>query len=785
MMRAVLKRIFRVPSWSGRFYQYLFSYILLIVMLLVIVGSVIYGSFISVLREEVEGSVIATLTQIKEAMDTRTSEMNRMALQIAANPLLTPFMVAEGGYGTYQAVQDLKKYRSANDFVHEVVLYYGDGQASTMYAASGIHSIDYFFRFAYPFSQWGKEEFVSTLSSLEKPVIRSVEQAAAGGAPSSGYVLYLHPLSVDASRGYGVVLFIIKEDELNSMISKVLKDYSGFTFILDENGRPVTKVLSNISEEQAGSILEAFPPSESGEAIQSVSVNRTDYSMVQLKSETNGWSYITVMPTDQFLGKVNETRAIFHYTVVAVLLLGLLLALAFSIRNYRPLLKLAGGLADRRIIKEWPRKTDEISLISKAIGEVTRENQGLLEKLNSQASLLKASYVLSLVEGKVKSTEEWDEIREALDWPAEYPHYAVMLLLIDNYDRFVGENTKPMQDIIKYSLIQMAENLSQRLGAGWGAEYKEGRGIVILLNIREGLDELNDLADLGTKVRLFANQHYQVGVTVGIGGMFNNITKLPQSLTQADHAARCRLVKGGNQVICYSEVEKSKESIIWYPLESEKLLVKAIKQGNSDEVQTVIRDMMSSMVNQPISIEKVEFIGFDMINTVMKTLLEMDMKIEAADLAMERFFVSRFETVEALEHKMIEFCDRVCEYVERHKESKNIALLDQLVAYVDRHYHDNTINLEQIAGEFGFSPSYLTRFFKNQTGDSLMRYIDQIRMEKAKELLRTTDMNLGEIIERVGYIDPTNFIRKFKKLEGVTPIQYRNLIQAGRLSLPQ
>ncbi|GIP35000.1 helix-turn-helix domain-containing protein [Paenibacillus sp. J2TS4] len=778
-----MKRIFRVPSWSNRFYQYLFSYILLIVMLMSIVGGVVYGSFLSILQKEVEDSTIATLTQIKEAMDTRTSEMNRMALQIASNPLLTPFMVAEGGYGTYQAIQDLKKYRSANDFVHDVVLYYRSGQPSVMYAASGIHSIDYFFSSAYPFKHWGKEEFVQTLSTLDKPVIRSVEQVAAGGAYSTGFVVYLHPLSADADKGYGVVFFLIKEDEMKHMISRVLKDYSGMTWIVDENNEPVTQVLNNIAPEQAASIREAVQHPDSSQPIHSISMNRVDYSVVTLKSETNGWSYITAMPTNQLLGKVNETRSLFHYTVMAVLALGLLMAVVFSIRNYKPLLKLAGGLTNERILKEWPRKTDEIALIAEAIGEVTRENEGLLEKLKSQASLLKENYVLSLVEGRVRSREELEEIRPVLGLTMDKPYFAVLLLLIDDYEQFIKENTKPMQDIIKYSLIQVVENLSGKIGDGWGAEYREGRGIVVLLNILEGSEGLDQLTELGVKAKQFANQHYRMGITIGIGRVFSDLVKIHKSLAQADHAARYRLVKGGNQVICYSEVKQSKESIIWYPLEPEKLLVRAIKQGNSDEVRKVIRDMISSIVSQPISIERVEFICFDMINTVMKTLLEMDMKIEDADQAIERIFVSRFETVEALEPIMIEFCDRVCEYVDKHKESKNMALLDQLVAYVDQHYQEPTISLDQIAGEFGFSSSYLTRFFKNQTGDSLMRYVDQIRMNEAKLLLKTTDLNLGQIIERVGYVDLTNFIRKFKKLEGVTPIQYRNLVQGDAFSL--
>lgn len=65
------------------------------------------------------------------------------------------------------------------------------------------------------------------------------------------------------------------------------------------------------------------------------------------------------------------------------------------------------------------------------------------------------------------------------------------------------------------------------------------------------------------------------------------------------------------------------------------------------------------------------------------------------------------------------------------------------------------------------------RFFKSETGHTPMQYVDMRRMENAKNLLINSNLNLKQIVEQSGYIDESNFIRKFKKIENITPMNFR------------
>ncbi|MEH7495234.1 helix-turn-helix domain-containing protein, partial [Neobacillus niacini] len=77
---------------------------------------------------------------------------------------------------------------------------------------------------------------------------------------------------------------------------------------------------------------------------------------------------------------------------------------------------------------------------------------------------------------------------------------------------------------------------------------------------------------------------------------------------------------------------------------------------------------------------------------------------------------------------------------------------------------------------FAMNPSYLSTFFKKQGGITLSDFITQVRIEESKKLLPNRKLTISEIATKVGYANSVGLIRVFKKIEGVTPGQYREII---------
>ncbi len=109
----------------------------------------------------------------------------------------------------------------------------------------------------------------------------------------------------------------------------------------------------------------------------------------------------------------------------------------------------------------------------------------------------------------------------------------------------------------------------------------------------------------------------------------------------------------------------------------------------------------------------------------------------------------------------------------------SIALRDQrildMINYMYNHYR--TITLHELAAQFHYNESYLSRMFQEQAGRSFSETVKDFKLRKAAELLKTKSWKLDQICEEIGYSDTRQFIRSFKQMFGVTPDRFRKLEQ--------
>ena len=106
----------------------------------------------------------------------------------------------------------------------------------------------------------------------------------------------------------------------------------------------------------------------------------------------------------------------------------------------------------------------------------------------------------------------------------------------------------------------------------------------------------------------------------------------------------------------------------------------------------------------------------------------------------------------------------------------NVAEADVIVRakrYMADHYEDCDLSLPKVAEHVGLNEKYFTNRFTKETGENFSSYLTALRMQKAKELLKTTTFKVYEISEMVGYHNVEHFNRMFKKLNGITPARYR------------
>jgi AraC family transcriptional regulator of arabinose operon len=98
--------------------------------------------------------------------------------------------------------------------------------------------------------------------------------------------------------------------------------------------------------------------------------------------------------------------------------------------------------------------------------------------------------------------------------------------------------------------------------------------------------------------------------------------------------------------------------------------------------------------------------------------------------------------------------------------------VQEILDFLDQAY-SRDLSAETIARFAGLERSYCSALFSSTTGTSLMRYLGNLRMEKALELLRGTNLSVRAIAESVGYADPAVFTKRFKRTKGMSPTQAR------------
>ena len=121
------------------------------------------------------------------------------------------------------------------------------------------------------------------------------------------------------------------------------------------------------------------------------------------------------------------------------------------------------------------------------------------------------------------------------------------------------------------------------------------------------------------------------------------------------------------------------------------------------------------------------------------------------------------------------FVDKVmqaCQNILSKRTEKSNSIIGLAKDYIRNNYNKD-ISLDDVSRAVNISPYYFSKIFKENTGQNFIEYLTNIRIDKAKELLGTTEYSMKEICSMVGYSDPNYFSRSFKKNVGVTPTEYK------------
>lgn len=133
-------------------------------------------------------------------------------------------------------------------------------------------------------------------------------------------------------------------------------------------------------------------------------------------------------------------------------------------------------------------------------------------------------------------------------------------------------------------------------------------------------------------------------------------------------------------------------------------------------------------------------------------------------------------------HKWYEeglMADSFCQQENRANDANASSPVYRSLPYIEKHFCEEQLSLATVAEQVGLSASRFSTLFHEQMNCNFKEYVDALRLEKAKRLLKESDLLIAEIARQVGYENSYSFSRLFKRLAGVTPQAYRQSCQDG------
>ena len=133
-------------------------------------------------------------------------------------------------------------------------------------------------------------------------------------------------------------------------------------------------------------------------------------------------------------------------------------------------------------------------------------------------------------------------------------------------------------------------------------------------------------------------------------------------------------------------------------------------------------------------------------------------------------------TIEQTKEYIKKVLDATLECRESVSRKRYSDLLKEAVSYIEHHYEEEDISLNQVAASVNISPSHFSTIFSKEMGETFIEYLTNVRMERAKQLLRSSTMKTAEIAYAVGYKDAHYFSYLFKKVQKCTPREFRTQV---------
>lgn len=578
------------------------------------------------------------------------------------------------------------------------------------------------------------------------------------------------------SEPFGALVLRLDSDNISSMLKSLMPYNEEESFLIQDSGdlyfsasgtkaeAPLVKALREKIGEQ---------PSKHSFFYEWQGITYT-VSYGTFSRITSNWTYVSASPVPSVTKPVLFiSKLIFMISVVALVLAGGLSWFA-SRRIFSPVKRLARHLSGGQYAQY--NKEDEFAVIEKRWSLLHQQSNEMRGRLSSQLPHVKESFLRQLLQGYYYAYTEEDLRRrmESFKWRVQDSVFVVMYVQLTGMANREGKFKFGDEGLATFAAVNIISELA-------GLHFEQHNAINFH-NLRAALiviaaaDEplANKLQTFSEELTQAFNQMLNIHVTMVVSRPVSWITDIPAAFEGARQLAAFRNFSTKNQILHMdSQPDAPEGEELQYPLALERELIQALQSGQEDKIDQLLESFLAVLMLDGAK-------EIDVQLGMLHLLGSMQHAVMTSGIHPSRLFkgVNMYESLSQIREPrfILEwFRERVVkpylQEISRRTDVQAKRVAEQAMQYI-QHYYMKDISPESCAEHTGTTLFFLSRSFKQVTGKHFWDILMEVRMNKAKELLRDTDLLISDVAEQSGF-QHSNFHRIFKKMEGMNPTQYK------------
>jgi two-component system response regulator YesN len=736
---------------SKKLYANIFlSLVICIIVTIVVLSSALYSNFEKIALSNIYASEKSSLSQSSYSAKSMIESSTNYALQIYADPQFDKLLyyTAPSSIDINSALNRLNTYLTVNNFFHSIYIYSKNSKkvyASSLSTINAIQSLD-------SFSDTEAHHLIDNFDSYKRlaPIPRVVPvqtpfQDIVKTANVYTFVFYDRGNSKDLDN---LIMLNISERWMKEAIASLDIDKNGSTFIIDHKGSLVSSTdtmpfLTNLNDKPyVQHVLSNAQAQSSGYFVDQVDGVKS--LVVYSKHEFSNWIFMRVLPYETIMGKFEAMKQNVLIICSILLLIGLTISFLISKSLYRPIDK---------VISKINRLTDE-----------KRNNHFKLKQDFLRRLILNSgNKKLSDYEAKL------EEYEISID---PYSDYIVVILNIDHFDTFSNQYNYEDRVLLKYAIMNIASEVFAQVGSCECIDMDE-KNVVVLLN--GDIQNDVDLTQVSRQVQDSISKYLNLSMSISISRVGDNLTEISDLFSEAAQMLEHKFITGHRSILQGIHQSPIVHTPFMHPTILENNMLETFKLGKPEETKKWFDDIVNT-------IEHKSYIVYNMLfnqlaYSISTTMLNLEKNSGVSlnyDFSSFVQNMQKMETLQDIHDHFYELIDQLCAGLKDRKSSKHDNLFATVDQLIQMHYADRELSPYKIAELIDMAPGYMGRIFKKQVSKSIPDYLNEYRIERAKELLITTNDSIEEISQKTGYNNSSYFYKVFKKYMGITPAEYRN-----------